>query len=76
MYKVAVKETEVNRMKIKCSWKEWDTRDWKVTTDTGQKFLICPDCSCGIFLEAYDKACGTNALNFCPYCGKERKKVK
>ena len=62
-------------MKIKIGYKEWDTRDWIVTADSNQKFLQCPDCHCGIFLDWYDRACGTDALNFCPYCGRERKKV-
>ena len=61
-------------MKIKIGYSEWDLRDWILTTDTGQRFIRCPDCQSGIFLEQYAKACGTEALNFCPYCGKERAK--
>ena len=61
-------------MIIRCGYKDWDTRDWILTTDTGQKFLRCPDCQSGIFLEHYAKACGTAALSFCPYCGKHREK--
>ena len=61
-------------MIISCGFKDWDTRDWILTTDTGQKFLRCPDCQSGIFLEHYAKACGTAALSFCPYCGKHREK--
>ena len=62
-------------MIIQVGYKEWDTRDWIVTSDTGERFLICPDCRSGLFLKHYDRACGTMALSFCPYCGKERKKL-
>lgn len=63
-------------MKIKLGFKTWDTRDWVLGEELGDRCLRCPDCGCGIILRFYDMACGTMALNFCPYCGKKRKEAK
>lgn len=60
-------------MKIKLGYKEWNTWDWGITVDLGARKLECPDCGCGIFIDDYNRACGTDALNFCPYCGKQRR---
>ena len=59
-------------MKITIGYKTWDTKDWVITKDLGSRFLFCPDCGCGILLDPYNMACGTEALNFCPYCGQKR----
>ena len=59
-------------MIVKIGYKTWDTKDWIISKDLDERFLICPDCGCGIILKPYNSACGTDALNFCPYCGHKR----
>lgn len=42
---------------------------WGVEIDTGAEMYVCSSCKCRMIKKDYDRATGTNAKSFCPYCG-------
>ena len=42
---------------------------WSVEIDTASEMYVCSSCKCRMIKNDYDRATGTRAKNFCPYCG-------
>ena len=47
---------EVIILKITIGYKTWNTKDWIISKDLDERFLICPDCGCCIILKPYNSA--------------------
>lgn len=44
------------------------TGEWNIEQDNGADMYVCSVCGCRMIARDFDRACGTNALNFCGYC--------